>query len=197
MLLLPGRKSSQRLRQIFPLTFQISTHWEEKKSVYIYIYINMKKFGGSCGNLPSVPRRHSVQSIQRFRKGVGGRGLATNGGQKYSTEKRPESSRKPHLPAKPFSKLLIYVELHINHFGTSRMFQDSPPDRPRDTSETHRPPNSFMCSLVIVLVPNLRGRPGKANQRKANSQAGSQVWGVLVNSECFSWKNKENSQTSV
>ena len=34
----------------------------------------------------------------------------------------------------------------------------------------------------------VRSRPGKPNQRKADSQAGSRIWGVLVNSECFSRK---------
>ena len=37
----------------------------------------------------------------------------------------------------------IYVELHISQIGTSRMSRDSPPNRPRDTSEACRPPNSF------------------------------------------------------
>ena len=33
----------------------------------------------------------------------------------------------------------------------------------------------------------------KPNQRKADSQAGSRILGVFVNSECFFWRNKENS----
>ena len=31
-------------------------------------------------------------------------------------------------------------------------------------------------------MAKLRGRPGKPNQRKADSQAGSRIWGVFVNS---------------
>ena len=31
----------------------------------------------------------------------------------------------------------------------------------------------------------IRSRPGKPNQRKADWQAGSRIWGVFVNSECF------------
>ena len=51
----------------------------------------------------------------------------------------------------------IYVELHISQIGTSRMSRDSPPNRPRDTSEAYRPPNSFTrytCSFFIgSLLP--------------------------------------------
>ena len=40
----------------------------------------------------------------------------------------------------------------------------------------------------------IRSRPSKPNQRKADSQAGSRIQGVFVNSERFCWKNKETSQ---
>ena len=43
---------------------------------------------------------------------------------------------------------------------------------------------------------NQGGRPGKPNQRKADSQAGSRIWGVFVNLACF-LENKETSQKSA
>ena len=53
------------------------------------------------------------------------------------------------------------------------------------------------ASGVKIGITYFRGRPGKPNQRRADSQAGSRSWGVFVNSECFAWKNKANSQKSV
>ena len=41
-----------------------------------------------------------------------------------------------------------------------------------------------------ILGPIIRGCPGKPNQRKADSQAGSRIWGVFVNSECFFLENQ-------
>ena len=46
-------------------------------------------------------------------------------------------------------------------------------------------------------VAAIRCRCGIPNQTKADSQAGSRIWGVFVNSVCFSRKNKEDSQKSV
>ena len=48
------------------------------------------------------------------------------------------AGQKHGLPKAPFS-------------GPRRMSRDSPPNRPRDTSEAYRPPNSFMCSLFLVF----------------------------------------------
>ena len=44
-------------------------------------------------------------------------------------------------------------------------------------------------SLTLFFGCLVQGLPGKPNQRKADSQAGSRIWGVLVNPECLSWKN--------
>ena len=43
----------------------------------------------------------------------------------------------------------------------------------------------FWIALEIlpIRVNLFRSRPGKPNQRKADSQAGSRIWGVFVNSE--------------
>ena len=43
----------------------------------------------------------------------------------------------------------------------------------------------------------MRGRTGKPNQRKADSQAGSRSWGVFANSGCFFLEKKQGEFTKT
>ena len=54
------------------------------------------------------------------------------------------------LSRRRFVQSMWNSELHRNQVRTSRMFEGlAPPNRPQDTSETYRPPNSFVCSWLI------------------------------------------------
>ena len=57
------------------------------------------------------------------------------------------------------------------------------PQRPRSPTLQRLNHMWFLCAIF-------RGRPGKPNQRKADSQAGSRIWGVFVNSACFFLQKK-------
>ena len=74
--------------------------------------INIKKFGGTP---PPLDRIHPVDVSQRL--------------------------SRENVPSVPWTFCPIHVELHINQVGTSRTSRDSPPNRPRHTSEAHRPAN--------------------------------------------------------
>ena len=50
-------------------------------------------------------------------------------------------------------------------------------------------------ALRALTLIFLRSGPGKPKKGQVASRFATRIWGVFVNSECFSWKNKENSQT--
>ena len=96
----------------------------------------LKKFGAT---LPLLDRNHPVD-VSRLSRG--------------------------NVPSVPQTSCPIYVELHINQVGTSRMFQDSHPNRPRHTSDAYRPPNSFMC---CERVRPLQGSKSPKSGREVQS----------------------------
>ena len=50
----------------------------------------------------------------------------------------------------------IYVDLHRNQVGTSWMSRGLAPKPSQDTSKAYRPPNSFMCVLLIGFLLPMR-----------------------------------------
>ena len=60
----------------------------------------------------------------------------------------------------------------------------SGPESPKKTQ------NEWGSAKESKNMPENQESPSKPNQRKA----GSRIWGVFVSSECFSWKNNENSR---
>ena len=72
-----------------------------------------------------------------------------------------------NVPLVPQTFCQVYVELHINQVGTSRMSRDSPPKHPRDTSKAYRPPHSFMrvlCVSFSLFFSPMLGRDMSAPQ---------------------------------
>ena len=70
------------------------------------------------------------------------------------------------VPSVPRTFCPIYVELHVSQVGTSRGFV---PNRPWDTSEAHRSPDSLVCSLFVgfSFSPD-RGSSTRQYLRKAS-----------------------------